>query len=307
MDSPRRWRLVSFEVPSPASEICGAWLVERLGVGVSEEHVGGGSPPGPVGERVWLSAYLPDEPDAPGPNHLLAGLQELLTDIGLGSPASLARDQWVVEENWADEWRKHARPIRLGERLLILPSWVDEPADVGLVVVRLDPGIAFGTGSHVSTRLALALLERHAFPGCHVADVGCGSGILSIAAALLGAGSVSAVDVDPLAVEATVRNAERNDVDRLVQAIELDGPRAGRYDVVVANITPKVIAGMMGPLASAIRPGGVLILSGILEERAPEVLGAAEGNAGLEFVERVDSEGWTGIVFRGRGDESTNR
>jgi len=307
MASSRRWRLVSFEVPSIAAEVCGAWLVERLGVGISEERVGGGSAPGPVGARVWLTAYLPDEPDAPGLGEALAGLRVLLGDIGMGTRVSLARNEWIIEQAWADEWRKHARPIRVGERLLILPSWVEAPGDEGLAVVRLDPGIAFGAGSHISTRLALELMETRVAPGCSVADVGCGSGILSVAAALLGAGSVVAVDVDPLAVEATAANAERNGAGHLVRATELDGPPAGRYDLVVANIAPKVIAALMPAFAGAVRSAGSLVLSGILEERAPEVLDAAEGVAGLQLAERVDREGWTGLVFRGCGDESTNR
>ncbi len=287
-EPPRQWRCVTFRVDPLAADVGGNWLFERMETGLSTELRDG---------AAWLTFYCEDKAlDVAG---LGAELAEFLADVEAPAEVALARDEWIEEQNWAEIWRQHAQPIHVGRRLLILPSGHEAPADPSLVIVHLDPGLAFGTGSHVSTRLALELLERHVEPGGRVADVGCGSGILSIASALLGAGRVDAVDIDPQAIEATERNATDNGVADRVAARVHDGvpePPAGGFDVIVANITPPILARMLPSFAGALRDGGVFLGSGILAERRHEVLDPLRANADLELLLVEEQEGWCGIA-----------
>lgn len=167
-----------------------------------------------------------------------------------------------------DGWRDHARAWRAGDRIVVTPTWVDPPDErPGDVVIRLDPGRAFGSGSHPSTRLALAALEQAVTPGCSVLDVGCGSGVLAVAAALLGAGRVVGVDTDPAAVKATAANARTNEVTVEVRAGSVDDA-AGTYDVVVANLLAPTIRELGPRLRDRLAPSGTLILSGLLVDQA---------------------------------------
>ena len=317
---PARYRLVSIEVPAVAAEGCGSYLVEWLGIGVSEERIGSDAipvaiwnspedgaeevPPLPRGAWLRLSVYLPDEPQRPSGAEILASVAGLLSDMEITEPPRLVAEEWIQEENWVDRWREYARPIEVGERLLIQPTWIDEPPAPGRVVIYLDPGRAFGAGSHISPRLALAMIETYLAPGQVVADVGCGSGILTIAAAKLGASRVIAVDIDPVAVEATGANAEANGVAHLVHPVLGDKPPepAGGYDLLVANITPPVLGRIMGGVERALRPGGLFLASGIIAERADEVLSAASNHPSLSLRERRSSEGWCGLAFQARPD-----
>lgn len=315
-DAPARYRLISVEVPAIAAEGCGSHLVEWLGVGVSEERIGPDAiptaiwnspedgaeevPPLPAGAWLRLSVYLPDDPHQPTGEDILAAIARLMAHMELGDAPRLVAEEWIQEENWVDRWREFARPIEVGERLLVQPTWIEEPPAEGRVPIYLDPGRAFGAGSHVSTRLALALLETYLPPDAVVADVGCGSGILAIAAAKLGAKRVVAVDIDPIAVEATRSNAEANGVAHAIDAVIGDRPPepAGAYDLLVANITPPVLARLMADVERALRPGGMFLASGIIAERADEVLRAASLCPRLVLEEQRSSEGWCGLAFR---------
>ena len=161
-------------------------------------------------------------------------------------------------------------PIRVSERLWIVPSWHEIP-DPDAISLILDPGMAFGTGSHPTTRLCLEWLERTVSAQCSVLDYGCGSGILAIAAARLGAGQVAGVDIDPQAVEAAYANAERNGVSALFADSTL--PVAGEYDLVVANILSNPLRVLAPAICAHVRSGGQLALSGILREQADEIIG----------------------------------
>lgn len=318
--APTRYRLVSLEVPAIAAEGCGSLLVDWLGVGVVEERTGrdavqvadwnstedGAEEIPPLSPNAWLrlSVYLPDEPSQPTGEAILSTVASLMADMGLPEPPRLVTDTWIEERNWADRWREFAHPIEVGERLLIQPTWIEEPPAKGRIPVYLDPGRAFGAGSHISTRLALALLETYLEPGAVVADVGCGSGILAIAAAKLGAAHVVAVDVDPMAVEATQANAEANKVADRIEVRLADGPPGppAGYDIVVANITPPVITKLMAGIDRALRPGGLFLASGIIGERAHEVLRAAADRPRLALVESRHAEGWCGLALRAETD-----
>jgi ribosomal protein L11 methyltransferase len=213
-----------------------------------------------------------------------------LADAGLSSDVSV-RD--VAEEDWAESWKEHFHPTRFGERIVIVPTWRAYEAAADDAVIFLDPGMAFGTGQHETTRMCLEALERRISPSDAVLDVGCGSGILSLAAGKLGAGQVVALDVDPDCVRITRENVAQNKLDGVVSAAEgsagamwpLDAPPSGRFDIVVANIIAAVIIDLAVALVDVLQPGGALIVSGIIAEREGETVEALRAaGASVEHV-----------------------
>ncbi|EFP63863.1 Ribosomal protein L11 methyltransferase [Ralstonia pickettii] len=184
-------------------------------------------------------------------------------------PAYTVRE--VEEQDWVRVTQSQFEPIHIGEHIWVVPSWHDAP-EPDAVVLELDPGLAFGTGSHPTTRLCMEWLEQHVQPGERTLDYGCGSGILAIVAKKLGAGETVGVDIDPNAVEASRYNAERNHVQATF-ALPDDAPE-GTFDLVVANILSNPLKLMAAMLCARVRPGGRLILSGVLERQAEEVAAA---------------------------------
>ena len=208
----------------------------------------------------------------------------------------------VNEEDWAEAWKEHFPVMRVGHRLVIRPTWREHDAANDDVVISLDPGMAFGTGLHPTTRLCLALIEDLAGEGvldrASVLDVGCGSGILSIAAGLLGARPILGVDTDPLAVETTRRNALLNGLSDVIDARTGSVPLAGekrQFDVVLANLIASLLVDLAIPLSDAVRPGGRLVASGIFRDREPDVCGAFE-SAGLRILDRKSETDWVALV-----------
>ena len=210
--------------------------------------------------------------------------------------------QPVHEEDWAAAWKEHFPVLRVGRRLVIRPTWRRHRAEPGDVVLALDPGMAFGTGLHPTTRLCLAGIERWSdlglVEGARVLDVGTGSGILAIAAAKLGARSVLGVDTDPIAVEATAANARRNRLARRVVAARGSVPvgaamtaRWGPFDLVLANLIASLLVELAGALADSVRPGGRLLASGIFIDREPEVVAAFQA-VGLRILDREQQTDW---------------
>ncbi|MDP9236093.1 MAG: 50S ribosomal protein L11 methyltransferase [Chloroflexota bacterium] len=201
----------------------------------------------------------------------------------------------VADEDWAESWKQHFHVERFGRGLVIVPSWREYDAEPDDVVLTLDPGMAFGTGQHETTRMCLEAIERHVRAGMRVLDVGCGSGILSVAAARLGATAVQAIDIDPNCIRITRENARANAVGDVIRAectATGDAPLgayAGEADVVVANIIARVIVDLARPLVGAMAPGGRLIASGIIGEREGDVTRAL-----TEAGARVVSSRWMG-------------
>jgi ribosomal protein L11 methyltransferase len=192
--------------------------------------------------------------------------------------------------------------MRIGRRLVIRPTWRRHRAAAHDVVLALDPGMAFGTGLHPTTRLCLAAIEiagaRGDLDGARVLDVGCGSGILAIAAARLGAAGVLGLDIDPIAIEATSANARRNRLARRVRARQGTLPSgAGPHEVVLANLIASLLITLAAPLHEELRPGGLLLASGIFADREAEVV-AAFGAAGLGVVERSAEGDWVALAAR---------
>lgn len=226
---------------------------------------------------------------------------EALRDRLAHSPVEL-ESWWQPHADWAETWKEGLAPRRIGRRLIVTPTWCDPDVNNGDVVVRLDPGMAFGTAEHGTTRGCLRLLERTVEPGDRILDVGTGSGILAIAAALLGAGRVHAIDGDPFAVEAATDNAEANGVQSAVaveeawasvEELEASGP----WDGVVANIETGILRPLLSGLAAAVREGGWLLLSGILDHELDGLVADAESHA--LTLDRVDDDGeWRSVLFR---------
>jgi ribosomal protein L11 methyltransferase len=204
----------------------------------------------------------------------------------------------VQEEDWANAWKEHFHAHRVGERLVIKPTWREFEAAGSDLVISLDPGMAFGTGLHPTTQLCLRALERAVALNDRVLDVGTGSGILAVAAARLGASSVFAVDLDGIAIEAAWANVDANGLRDRVHVRHGDAadlPEAGTFDVVVANIIARVIQASAGSLARQLRPGGRLIASGVLVERRDDVVAALEA-AGVAVGESPTDGDWCAIV-----------
>ena len=205
----------------------------------------------------------------------------------------------VDEADWAEEWKRHFPVLRVGRRLVIRPTWRRHPAAPGEVVLALDPGMAFGTGLHPTTRLCLAALERladrGAIEGRRILDVGCGSGILAIAGVRLGAASALGVDTDPIAIEATTANARRNRIGKRIHAREGSLPSGeGPFEIVLANLIASVLVRLAPDLPAELVPGGTLLASGIFADRELEVRDAFAA-AGLRVTDRLAEGDWVAL------------
>ena len=211
--------------------------------------------------------------------------------------------RYVAEANWVEAWKEHYHPIPIGELLLIIPAWLPLPEEPR-AAVRIDPGMAFGTGTHPTTQLCLQLAEKRIQAGKPVIDIGCGSGILSIAAIKLGASNALAVDIDPLAVQSTQQNAVLNGVENKIELASgsVQDIRVGTYSIktaplVFANILAPVLEELLEQgLGSLIEPNGVGILSGILEEQVGTVEKAARAK-GFRISERKQNGDWVAIAI----------
>ena len=215
---------------------------------------------------------------------------------GIGREITTA---YVQDSDWENNWRQYYQPIEIGEKLVVVPEWLETPDD-GRIPLRLDPGLIFGTGSHATTRMCLAALEHCAAPGKRVLDLGCGSGILGIGALLLGCDSVAGCDIDPKAPEVAEANAALNGLhadrfrvcagDVLADAPMRASLGAG-YDLVLANIVSDVIIPLSGIVGEFLAPDGVFLCSGIIEGRQDEVTAALCRN-GFAILEHFNEEEW---------------
>ena len=197
----------------------------------------------------------------------------------------------IAESDWRDNWKKYFKVTEIGERLVICPSWERYQNDGDRKVLTIDPGAAFGTGTHATTRLCLELLEEYA--NGEVLDIGCGSGILSIGAILLGAEKADGVDIDATAVKVAKENAEINGVQKQTNFIEGDllGKITGRYDLVCANIVADVIIGLSTTVQQYMKPDALFLCSGIIDSRADEVEAALKAH-GFKIKEKRTKDGW---------------
>jgi ribosomal protein L11 methyltransferase len=300
-----KWIELSMQVDGEAAEAVAEVLRRYVHQGiVIEQHYAAdegfpGDPP-PEGP-LTVRAYLPDDQAASGKQR---EIEKALYYLGRLYPLPEPRFTLVEEEDWSEAWKAHYQPVRVGRKLLVKPAWLHADISPNDVVIELDPGMAFGTGTHPSTQLCLMALEDLIRPGQRVLDLGCGSGILAIAAARLGATNVLALDTDPIAVRVAHENVAANSVrdrvhvERGSMESQLHAPR--RFDLVIVNILAKVIIEMCGQgLGHVVRPDGHLVAAGIIDEQANEVASALE-KAGLQVEARRQSADWVALITRRR-------
>lgn len=203
-----------------------------------------------------------------------------------------------AEEDWLNNWKQYFNPIEIGQRLLIRPTWRSEYDPNGRIVLDLDPGVAFGTGGHETTRLVLGVIEKYAEKGKRFLDVGCGSGILSVAALLLGCDSAFGVDIDEMAVKTAGENAALNSVsDRFtVVCGDLTDKVSGTYDIIAANIVADAIIALTGSIEKFMTPDTIYIMSGIIDSRSSEVESFVSDR--LEIIDKIEDNGWVCLTAR---------
>jgi ribosomal protein L11 methyltransferase len=231
-------------------------------------------------------------------------LEEALWHLAFIRPLPKPTFTPIKDQNWVTAWRDHYQPIRIGEKLLILPAWMDAQPGETRQIVRIDPAQAFGTGTHPSTQLCLLAVEKLTQPGQKAIDLGCGSGILAIAAVKFGASHALAVDIDELSVQATLQNAALNGVLDKVEIRQGSLQQVLRRDfsfhqapLVLVNILAPVIIKLFSEgLAELVSPGGKMVLAGILESQAEQVMDATK-SSGLHFEERLQQDDWVGLIY----------
>lgn len=250
---------------------------------------------------VTVRTYIAEEAtDDATLDAIRAGLRNLSMIRPVGE-LTIERRQ---EEDWANSWKEHYHPVKVGHRTVVRPPWREYEPVGDEIVVMLDPGMAFGNGTHQTTRLALQGLEKFIEPGMSVFDAGTGSGILAIAASKLGASHVDGVDIDQVSVRTARENVEMNDlpspVDLQVGSVGPNEPFAGNtYDLVLANIIARILIELNEGIVSFVNPGGILVLSGIIEDRIEETL-ATYAKHPLELLDRQQEQDWISLVYRKR-------
>ena len=294
------WVELSIDTPAEFVEPLTQVFTEHGEGGVAIELPAGHNPDegerAPVPERVTVTTYIPHDNRLEGRYARIDMAVRLVAHVG---DVSELRVRVVEEEEWQESWKEHFHVLRVGTRTVIVPTWRTYEPREDDVVITLDPGMAFGTGHHPTTRMCLELLETHVERGDRVLDLGCGSGILSIAAAKLGASKVFGLEIDPIAASVAVRNVRENGVQDIVLTDEasLPHPRAaaGEYDLLVANVSAKVITELAEHIVRVVRSGGTLIFSGILDKQQTEVI-ERMSSLGVSFEDGLTDADWVALV-----------
>ena len=291
---PKSWIEVWVDIQSSLAEAVSNFLIEQGSPGVIQEKV-----PGPSGrKKERIVAYFPDGRSFTSKEKkirtYLSSLNELRRDFSL-------RHRVIQEEKWAEAWKANFKPVHVTPRLVIKPPWEKYPGKRGETVIEIDPGMAFGTGTHASTQMCLQALEEiiPSFPqGPTILDVGTGSGILAIAAQKLGAKKILAIDIDPIAIDCARKNAAANQVKGVIdfRMGSLGGLRR-RFDIVVANLLPQELLELGPMLARRVNSRGFLITSGILRGQKREIAAAFASRRLIPWLSRR-LEGWVCLIFR---------
>lgn len=320
-----RWHEITVHTTEEAIEMISNFLHELGAGGVTIEESGTLNKERDTSLGQWYEKPLNDIPEGraviqgyfpqgTGMDEILAQLKESVAeltdyDIDTGNPEFSMKE--VDEEDWATAWKQYFKPLRVSERLTIKPTWEEYEAGPEEIILELDPGMAFGTGTHATTALCLRTLESVVKPGDEVIDVGTGSGILSIAAAKLGASHVLALDLDPVAVSSATENTRLNGLEETITVVESDLLKAIRtqaegkqglgvtlpVQVVVANILAEIILLFVADVFEALQSGGTYIASGIIKQKQAEVERAL-AEAGFRVEERYEETDWVAIVAR---------
>ena len=240
-----------------------------------------------------VSVYLPAERSVP---ECIAFLRERFAETNLTD--AKIETVGVNEEDWANSWKAYYKPIKIGKKLVIVPAWEKYEPLEGELIVRMDPGMAFGTGTHETTRLVIQMLENYTKPGCRMLDVGTGSGILAICASRLGAGECKAYDIDPMAVRVANENIKDSGLTNItceVSDLLKGADKSKPYDLICANIVADIIIRMTPDVGAFMHEDTVLLASGIIAERADDVISCFEAH-GFKIVEQLTDNGWCGLA-----------
>ena len=309
-----RWAKVSVVTTHEAADLIGNILLE-LGAGGVElddpslvnEYIDAGLwdytdlPRAEDTDTVTVSAYLPDDAQLQERLRTLAqrvaALQESAVRVGAGTISHT----FMADEDWAETWKEYVHTEKIGQRIVVRPTWEEYTAKDDEIVIDLDPGAAFGTGAHATTAMCLRALEHLVVPGTRVYDVGCGSGILAIAAAKLGAGEVLAMDCDPVAVRVAEQNIVQNDVRGHVVAMESDLLAICRgmepAGLIMANIIADIVIRLLDGLDEFLAPGGTFLASGIIDDRIGDVERTAEQH-GFTVLDMTCDKEWAAMIMR---------
>lgn len=299
------WMEIACDVPAELADVLSSFLTELTGNGVCVENLSVDAFSAseiPDSPRMTVKAYLSTNVD---PIPLMAELEAYLGRLSTMQPSTRIPAptlKAVCTEDWSSSWKVHFKPMRVGRRLLIVPTWEEAAPLPGDLVIRIDPGMAFGTGGHETTRLCLEMLEKQIGSFGPVApsllDLGTGSGILAMAAALLGGGRVLALDIDADAVEVARENLVINGLEGQVECgtIPLESLTES-FDVILANILAEELVRLAPWLAARLNPGGALILSGILAEKEGLVRQGFSGQP-LQYVETAFAGEWVAMLYR---------
>lgn len=250
---------------------------------------------------VYIKSYLPQD------ENLMARVEQIIIELNeieirMNMGPTRVTYKPVQEEDWANAWKVYFKPERIGKKTVIKPTWEEYEKQDGDLVIEIDPGMAFGTGNHATTALCLQMLEEYVQPGMDVIDVGTGSGILAIQAALLGAGSVQAMDFDTVAVAAAKENVALNKLEEKVSVCQSDllAQAKGQADLLVANIIADIIIRLTPSTKEYLKGVKTFISSGIIDTRKDDVLAALQEN-GFSIIEVRESKGWVAIAARYEG------
>lgn len=306
-----RWKSITVETRREAVDALSHFFTEHGSLGMAyDERLFGteGDPADPLpppDEVTKLTAYFPWEADLHSVKRDFLDFLPLLAESFGAEPGTFLSAAEITDFGWAEKWKENFKPSRIGKRITVKPSWEPYSPSPEEVVVTIDPGQAFGTGTHETTQMCLQFLEE-AFDGTptprRVLDVGTGTGILGIAAALLGAPLTLGIDVDPLGVEVAGENARVNGVeDRFHAATTPLSCVEGRYDLILANVLAEILSDLKQEIADRLEPGGKLILSGIISEKGDWVAKEYEA-AGFRLAGRKEEGQWTALLLRREGD-----
>ena len=306
-----RWKSITVETRREAVDALSHFFTEHGSLGMAyDERLFGteGDPADPLpppDEVTKLTAYFPWEADLHSVKRDFLDFLPLLAESFGAEPGTFLSAAEITDFGWAEKWKENFKPNRIGKRITVKPSWEPYSPSPEEVVVTIDPGQAFGTGTHETTQMCLQFLEE-AFDGTptprRVLDVGTGTGILGIAAALLGAPLTLGIDVDPTGVEVAGENARVNGVeDRFHAATTPLSCVEGRYDLILANVLAEILSDLKQEIADRLEPGGKLILSGIISEKGDWVAKEYEA-AGFRLAGRKEEGQWTALLLLREGD-----
>ena len=297
---PDEWLELSIETPpeyvEPLTEI-----FHRYGEGgVAVEQPGGFNPDEgespPIPDRVVVKTYLPVDHTT---DHRRSQIDVGVRLVAHLAPVTELRERRVSQSEWQNSWKEFFHVLRVGERIVVCPTWREYEAKPDEVIVHLDPGMAFGTGHHPTTRMCLEMIEQTVTPGDSVLDLGCGSGILSIVAVKLGAERAVGLEIDPVAVKAGRANIDLNRAADSVELIHgtLPSPRApaGSFDCVFANISARVVTDLAARIVECIAPGGRLLVSGVIEKHLDGVTDALTAEGAIIERQEIDGD-WVALL-----------